>query len=169
MKAVVFHQHGALENIRLEDIPAPKPAPGECLVRVRAVSLNGFDPMILRGIPGLRTPMPMIPGADVAGEIVELGSEVDARWKVGDRVAGLVLCATARTIRRRRSLTSVFPSTTASAILLSTGMMNCSYMSGERNPLPAKGLLILMACAPLRSRSRAARRSASTPSATSAI
>src|ERR1700730_534513 len=44
--------------------------------------------MILRGIPGLRTPMPMIPGADVSGEIVELGAEVDrARWKVGARVA----------------------------------------------------------------------------------
>src|SRR5260370_8105972 len=88
MKAVVFHAHGPLENIRVEDSPAPEPAPSECLVRVRAVSLNGFDPMILRGIPGLRTPMPMIPGADVAGEIVELGSDVDrARWKVGDRVA----------------------------------------------------------------------------------
>jgi alcohol dehydrogenase len=88
MKAVVFHAHGPLENIRIEDIPAPQPAPGECLVKVKAVSLNGFDPMILRGIPGLKTPMPMIPGADVAGEIVELGSEVDrARWRVGDRVA----------------------------------------------------------------------------------
>src|SRR5262249_38837967 len=88
MKAVVFHAHGPLENVRIEDIPEPQPTPGECLVRVRAVSLNGFDPMILRGIPGLRTPMPMTPGADVSGEIVELGAEVDrGRWKVGDRVA----------------------------------------------------------------------------------
>src|SRR5216684_1017301 len=62
---------------------------------IRDVAVTGVQtcalpiyPMILRGIPGLRTPMPMIPGADVAGEIVELGSEVDrARWKVGDRAA----------------------------------------------------------------------------------
>jgi len=88
MKAVVFHAHGPLENIRIEEIPDPRPAPGECLVRIKAVSLNGFDPMIIRGIPGLRTPLPMIPGADVSGEIVELGAEVDrARWRVGDRVA----------------------------------------------------------------------------------
>jgi alcohol dehydrogenase len=88
MKAVVFHAHGPLENIHIEDIPEPRPARGECLVRVKAVSLNGFDPMILRGIPGLRTPIPMTPGADVSGEIVEIGAEVDrARWKVGDRVA----------------------------------------------------------------------------------
>src|SRR5262249_8631529 len=88
MKAVVFHAHGPLENVDVEDIPEPRPAPGECLVRVKAVSLNGFDPMILRGIPGLRTPMPMIPGADVSGEIVELGAEVDgAGWKIGAGVA----------------------------------------------------------------------------------
>lgn len=88
MKAVVFHAHGPLENVHIEDVPDPRPAPGECLIRVKAVSLNGFDPMILRGIPGLRTPMPMTPGADVSGEIVELGAEIDrSRWKVGARVA----------------------------------------------------------------------------------
>src|SRR5215468_7745170 len=88
MKAIVFHQHGGLDNLRYEDYPEPECGPGDCLVAVKAVSLNGFDPMILRGIPGLKTPMPMIPGADVAGEIVEFGSEVDgARWKIGDSVA----------------------------------------------------------------------------------
>src|SRR5580692_9675123 len=87
MKAIVFHQHGPLENLRYEDFPEPEPGPGDCLVAVRAVSLNGFDPMVLRGIPGLRTPLPMIPGADVAGEIVELGVAVkQGRWKIGDRV-----------------------------------------------------------------------------------
>jgi alcohol dehydrogenase len=44
--------------------------------------------MVLRGIPTLRTPLPMIPGADIAAEIVALGSEVDrSRWRVGQRVA----------------------------------------------------------------------------------
>src|SRR5437764_14252598 len=88
MKAVVFHQHGPLENIRYEDFPEPEVGPGDCLVAVKAVSLNGFDPMVLRGIPGLKTPLPMIPGADISGEILALGSAVDpARWRVGDRVA----------------------------------------------------------------------------------
>ncbi|HZT20143.1 MAG TPA: zinc-binding dehydrogenase [Dongiaceae bacterium] len=87
MKAAVFHEHGPLDNLRYEDFPDPKPGPKEVLLRVRAVALNGFDPMVLRGIPGLKTPLPMIPGADIAGEIVELGAEVDAsRWKPGDRV-----------------------------------------------------------------------------------
>src|SRR5271170_633359 len=86
MKAVVFHQHGPLENLRYEDVPEPEPGPADCLVAVKAVSLNGFDPMVLRGIPGLKTPLPMIPGADVVGEILAVGAEV-TRWRPGDRVA----------------------------------------------------------------------------------
>jgi alcohol dehydrogenase len=86
MKAVVFHQHGPLDNIRYEDFPEPELGPADCLVAVKAVSLNGFDPMVLRGIPGLRTPLPMIPGADIAGEVIDIGPEVK-RWRKGDRVA----------------------------------------------------------------------------------
>jgi alcohol dehydrogenase len=87
MKAVVFDAHGPLDNMRFADVPDPMPAANEVLIRVRAVALNGFDPMVLRGIPGLKTPLPMTPGADIAGDIVALGSEVDrSRWKIGDRV-----------------------------------------------------------------------------------
>src|ERR1700738_1064007 len=87
MKAVVFHRHGPLENLRYEDFQEPEIGPADCLVAVKAVSLNGFDPMVLRGIPGLRTPLPMIPGADIAGDVQAVGSEV-TRWKAGDRGAG---------------------------------------------------------------------------------
>jgi len=90
MKAILFHAHGSLENMRLEEYPDPIAGPEEVVLRVRAVALNGFDPMVLRGIPGLRTPLPMIPGADFAGDIVQLGAAVDrSRWKVGDRVTGV--------------------------------------------------------------------------------
>jgi alcohol dehydrogenase len=87
MKAAVFHEHGSLDNLHYADFPDPRPGPTESLLRVRAVALNGFDPMVLKGIPGLKTPLPMIPGADIAGEIVALGTGVDAsRFKTGDRV-----------------------------------------------------------------------------------
>jgi len=87
MKAAVFHAHGPIENLAVEDWPAPEPGPRDCLIRVEAVALNGFDPMILAGIPGLKTPLPMIPGADIAGTIVACGAEVDgARWRPGARV-----------------------------------------------------------------------------------
>src|SRR5437588_5637258 len=87
MKAVVFHHHGTLDNIAYEDLPDPEIQPDEILIRVAAVALNGFDPMVLRGIPGLKTPLPMTPGADIAGEIVAIGASVaPGRWQVGDRV-----------------------------------------------------------------------------------
>jgi alcohol dehydrogenase len=87
MKAIVFYSHGDVENLKYEDIPAPTPAADEVLIRVRAVSLNGFDPMILKGTTSLKTPLPMSPGGDFSGEIVALGLAVDGSiWRVGDRV-----------------------------------------------------------------------------------
>ncbi len=88
MKAAVFHEHGSTQNIRIEDFPDPQIGPGDCLVKVNAVALNGFEPMILRKETALRTPLPMIPGGDIAGEIVALGADVDPeQWKPGDRVS----------------------------------------------------------------------------------
>ncbi len=88
MEAVVFRAHGGPEALRWEDVPRPRPAAGEVLLRVRAVALNGFDPMVLKGIPQLPIPLPMIPCADCAAEIVALGDDVDReRWRVGQRVS----------------------------------------------------------------------------------
>ncbi|MEL6978311.1 MAG: zinc-binding dehydrogenase [Pseudomonadota bacterium] len=88
MRAVMFDDHGPFENLKLTEAPDPVAGDGECLVRVKAVSLNGFDPMVMRGIPGLKTPLPMIPGADIAAEIVALGPGVDAGlFAEGQRVA----------------------------------------------------------------------------------
>ncbi len=87
MKAVVYKAHGGPENISVTTLEDPVPAPGDVLVRVKAVALNGFDPMILAGIPGLKTPMPHVPGGDIAGEIAGFGEGVEGgRWKRGDRV-----------------------------------------------------------------------------------
>ena len=77
MKAIVFEEHGGPEKLAYRDMPDPVPAAGECLIRVKAVALNGFDPMILRKIPGLKTPLPMIPGGDVAGEVAGHGPGAD--------------------------------------------------------------------------------------------
>lgn len=87
MRAIVFDQHGPIENLHEAELPMPEITATQCLIQVKAVSLNGFDPMVMRGIPGLRTPLPMIPGADIAGVIVEMGSDVAGQqWAVGQRV-----------------------------------------------------------------------------------
>jgi alcohol dehydrogenase len=86
MKALVLRQHGGLENLELvRDYPAPKVVAGHVVIRVRASSFNYHDVFTMRGMPGIKVPLPVIIGLDMAGEIVEVGTGV-AGWKPGDRV-----------------------------------------------------------------------------------
>jgi alcohol dehydrogenase len=85
MKAAIFAQHGGVDALAIEEVPDPVCGPGDVIIRVGATSLNGFDPMIISGSTGLKTPLPMTPCGDFAGELVELGADV-AGWQVGDRV-----------------------------------------------------------------------------------
>jgi NADPH:quinone reductase-like Zn-dependent oxidoreductase len=85
MKALYFDEHGELDVVKYGDVPDPKPGPGEVLIRVRACALNFLDIWVRRGWPGLKLEMPHWCGADVAGEIAELGENV-SDWQVGQRV-----------------------------------------------------------------------------------
>lgn len=88
MEAIVFYAHGGVEQLQIAELPTPKPGSGEVLVRVHAVSLNGFDPMILQGSTNLKTQFPMTPCGDIAGEVAEIGQGVDAAtWRPGMRVS----------------------------------------------------------------------------------
>ncbi len=85
MRAVRIHEHGGSEVLRLEEVTPPAAGPHEALVRVRAVALNHIDIWVRRGLPNLRVRFPHILGADIAGQIAALGSEVTG-WEVGEAV-----------------------------------------------------------------------------------
>jgi alcohol dehydrogenase len=86
MRALVLQAHGGLERLELvHDYPRPAPGDGHVVIRVRAASFNYHDVFTMRGMPGIKVPLPVIPGLDMAGEIAALGSGV-ANWKIGDRV-----------------------------------------------------------------------------------
>ena len=85
MKALYFDEHGELDVVRYGEVPDAEPRTGEVLVRVRACALNFLDIWVRRGWPGLKLEMPHWCGADVAGEIVDLGDRVTG-WQVGQRV-----------------------------------------------------------------------------------
>jgi len=87
MKALYFEEHGELDVIQYGDVPEPEPGPGQVKVRVRATALNYLDIWVRRGWPGLKLEMPHWCGADVAGDVVELGDGV-SELHVGQRVVG---------------------------------------------------------------------------------
>lgn len=85
MKAYHLTAQTGPDALRLVDLPEPKPARGQVLVRVRANSLNYRDLMVADGRYG-KAAVPLIPLSDGAGEIAAVGEGV-TRWKAGDRVA----------------------------------------------------------------------------------
>jgi NADPH:quinone reductase-like Zn-dependent oxidoreductase len=86
MKALVLRKHGSLDDlVVINDYPTPKATNGHVVVRVRAASFNYHDVFTMRGMPGIKVPLPVVIGLDLAGEIVEIGAGV-AGWKQGDRV-----------------------------------------------------------------------------------
>lgn len=86
MKALAFTEFGGPEKLRLEEYPEPKIGPEDVLVRVRACALNHLDLWVRQGLPALKTSLPFWTGSDVAGDVVEVGRDVDG-VKPGDRVA----------------------------------------------------------------------------------
>jgi NADPH:quinone reductase-like Zn-dependent oxidoreductase len=86
MKALLLRQHGGLENLEVvTDHPLPQATEGHVVIRVRASSFNYHDVFTVRGMPGIKVPLPVVVGLDMAGEITEVGPGVTG-WKIGDRV-----------------------------------------------------------------------------------
>jgi NADPH:quinone reductase len=86
MKAIVLREFGPPGGMRLEEFPDPRPGAGEVIIRVHAVSVNRtLDTVVRAGKFKRRVILPLVPGIDPAGVIVEVGSGVISR-KAGDRV-----------------------------------------------------------------------------------
>src|SRR5512145_3442399 len=99
MKAFVLHSYGSPEELQLTDVEKPRPRSDEVLVRVRATSVQPYDWHHLRGEPyvarllpgtlGLRRPKIGILGADVAGQVQEIGADV-TEFRPGDPVFAML-------------------------------------------------------------------------------
>src|SRR5215475_4624153 len=86
MKALVLRHHGDLQDLEIvNDYPVPQATDGHVVIRVKASSFNYHDVFTVKGMPGIKVPMPVIIGLDMAGEITQVGSGVSG-WNVGDRV-----------------------------------------------------------------------------------
>ena len=92
MKAIVAHEYGGPEVLKLEEVPVPNPKDNEILVRVIASGVNPADPLILGGkfAKEFGTHLPLILGYDMAGVVVKTGAKV-TKLKVGDPVYAYLL------------------------------------------------------------------------------
>ena len=78
MKAVYFTEHGGTEVLTYGELPEPVAGPNDVRLRVRACALNRLDVYTRAGVRGTRISFtgPHVLGADVAGEVLEVGDEV---------------------------------------------------------------------------------------------
>jgi NADPH:quinone reductase-like Zn-dependent oxidoreductase len=87
MRSFLLKTGFGIDNLCCEEVPEPKPGPGEILVKMRAWSLNYRDLLVVRGVyaPKLNLPFQIL--SDGVGEVIETGPGV-SRIKTGQRVAG---------------------------------------------------------------------------------
>lgn len=90
MRAVRYHEHGGVETLVVEQVPEPRPGPGEILIRVAAASVNPVDWKVRSGAARtiVHVDLPAVPGRDAAGVVEGIGAGVRG-VDVGDRVFGL--------------------------------------------------------------------------------
>ncbi|MEU4151752.1 NADP-dependent oxidoreductase [Streptomyces sp. NPDC026659] len=95
MKAIRLHEYGGPETLRYDEVPRPKPGPGEALVRTHAVGVNPPDWYLRGGMtsmpgkPDTTVTLPVIPGTDVSGVVAAVAPDVGG-FTVGDEVYGLL-------------------------------------------------------------------------------
>jgi NADPH:quinone reductase len=85
MKAIRVHQFGDPSVMRLEDVPDPRPAAGQIVVRIRAAGVNPVDAYIRTGAYSQKPSLPYTPGIDGAGTVESVGQGVTG-FAPGDRV-----------------------------------------------------------------------------------
>src|SRR4051812_41302344 len=88
MMAWRVHEFGPPDVMKLEQVPRPKPGPGEVVVKVEAAGVGPWDDWIRAGKSALPQPLPLILGSDLSGEISDLGPGV-SDLRVADEVYGV--------------------------------------------------------------------------------
>ena len=87
MKAIVAHQWGGPEALKLEDVAIPTPKENEMLIKIFASGVNSFDGTLLTSKYAkiFGTQLAWTPGYDIAGTVEKVGANV-SRFKAGDSI-----------------------------------------------------------------------------------
>ena len=85
MKVIRVHEFGGPEVLKLEEVPTPRPAAGQVLVRIHSAGVNPYDTYMRNGAYAIKPPLPYTPGSDGAGSVEAVAEGVN-KVKPGDRV-----------------------------------------------------------------------------------
>jgi NADPH2:quinone reductase len=89
MRAVICRAWGAIDDLTVEDVPAPVPGRGQVLIDVRATGVNYADSLMVAGRYQTKPAFPFSPGLETAGIVRECGDGV-TRHRPGDRVLAIL-------------------------------------------------------------------------------
>src|SRR5213082_501980 len=85
MKSILVREFGGPEVLKLEEVPTPRPAAGQVLVRIHAAGVNPYDTYMRAGTYSVKPALPYTPGSDAAGVVETIGDDVK-RVRPSDRV-----------------------------------------------------------------------------------
>ncbi len=88
MRAILCEELTGPDGLLLVELPEPTPGPGQVVVGIRACGVNFADTLIVQGKYQEKPPLPFVPGAEIAGEVLALGEGVE-HLRIGQRVAAL--------------------------------------------------------------------------------
>jgi NADPH:quinone reductase len=85
MRAVVVDRWMEPSELTVSEVPVPPVGRGMLRIRIRAAGCNFFDILMVKGQYQMKPPFPFVPGAEIAGEVLEVGADVSG-FAPGDRV-----------------------------------------------------------------------------------
>jgi len=146
MKAMLSHEPGGPETLKLTEMEAPAPKKKQVRIRVRAAGLNFPDTLIIKDMYQMKPPRPFAPGGEIAGEIEALGEGVEG-LSVGDRVLAMSgfggfathLCIDAARVMK---IPDAMPFDEASCLVLTYGTSHHA-LKNRAEIQPGESLLIL--------------------------
>lgn len=85
MKAIVCHEYGDINKLKIEEVADPVPGESELLIKVLSAGINFPDGLLIQGLYQAKPPTPFTPGMECCGEVLSAGSNCQG-FKAGDRV-----------------------------------------------------------------------------------
>lgn len=146
MREVLCSEFGPLEGLRVVDRPSAPCGPQQVRIEVRAAGVNFVDALFVQGLYQIKPPLPFVPGNEVAGVVVEVGTEV-SDVAVGQRAfanVGLGGFASEVVVDARRAMPTPAAMTDGQAATFTQSYLTAMFALRERAAARAGQTLLVL-------------------------